>query len=186
VASAGTQVGGRSASRTRPATTARRSRGRCRRGATSTPPPFCCSPLRHCALWHRCTPVASGIPGRFRPSVLIDAGGTGWLEDEWAGRTLSIGGGRAGAPPAVHPLHHGDPRPARPGSRCRRLSHPGPSPSWPFRRLVRRAHRRHPVSGGRSDRRSSPPRRGWRTPLATVLPEVPICRWPGCHAIMPR
>ena len=28
---------------------------------------------------------------RFRPSVLIDAGGKGWLEDEWAGGTLSIG-----------------------------------------------------------------------------------------------
>jgi len=31
-------------------------------------------------------------PRRFRPNVLIDVEGTGWLEDEWAGRTLSIGG----------------------------------------------------------------------------------------------
>jgi len=30
-------------------------------------------------------------PRRFRPNVLIDVEGTGWLEDEWAGRTLSIG-----------------------------------------------------------------------------------------------
>jgi uncharacterized protein len=30
-------------------------------------------------------------PRRFRPNVLIDAGGRGWLEDQWAGRTLSIG-----------------------------------------------------------------------------------------------
>jgi hypothetical protein len=30
-------------------------------------------------------------PRRFRPNVLIDVEGQGWLEDEWAGRTLSIG-----------------------------------------------------------------------------------------------
>jgi len=30
-------------------------------------------------------------PRRFRPNVLIDVEGTGWLEDEWADRTLSIG-----------------------------------------------------------------------------------------------
>ena len=30
-------------------------------------------------------------PRRFRPNVLIDVEGTGWLEDEWAGRILSIG-----------------------------------------------------------------------------------------------
>jgi len=30
-------------------------------------------------------------PRRFRPNVLIDAGGTGWPEDEWAGRTLTVG-----------------------------------------------------------------------------------------------
>lgn len=30
-------------------------------------------------------------PRRFRPNLLIDVEGEGWLEDEWAGRTLSIG-----------------------------------------------------------------------------------------------
>ena len=30
-------------------------------------------------------------PRRFRPNVLIDVEGRGWLEDEWVGRTLSIG-----------------------------------------------------------------------------------------------
>jgi uncharacterized protein YcbX len=30
-------------------------------------------------------------PRRFRPNVLIDVEGKGWLEDEWVGRTLSIG-----------------------------------------------------------------------------------------------
>jgi hypothetical protein len=43
-----------------------------------------------------------------------------------------------------------------------------------------------PARWPRSAGRNWPTRRGWRTPLATVLPEVPICRRPGCHAIMPR
>src|SRR5215467_3925898 len=30
-------------------------------------------------------------PRRFRPNVLIDVAGEGWPEDEWAGRTLTVG-----------------------------------------------------------------------------------------------
>jgi uncharacterized protein YcbX len=30
-------------------------------------------------------------PRRFRPNVLIDVEGKGWLEGEWAGGTLSVG-----------------------------------------------------------------------------------------------
>jgi hypothetical protein len=37
-------------------------------GRTPAPPPFWCSPLRHCALPHSCTPTASGIPGAFGPT----------------------------------------------------------------------------------------------------------------------
>ena len=44
--------------------------------------------LRTAAELH---PGGAWDPRRFRPNVLIDAEGTGWLEDEWAGRTLSIG-----------------------------------------------------------------------------------------------
>ncbi len=40
---------------------------------------------------------AAALPGadwavrRFRPNLLVEAGGTGWLEDEWFGRTLRVG-----------------------------------------------------------------------------------------------
>jgi uncharacterized protein len=44
--------------------------------------------LRAAAELH---PGGAWDPRRFRPNVLIDVEGTGWLEDEWAGRTLSIG-----------------------------------------------------------------------------------------------
>ena len=181
-----TQVGEPSTSRTRPTTTARRSSGRCRRGGTFNSAAvlvLSTASLRTAAQLH---PDGVWDPRRFRPNVLIDVAGKGWLEDEWVGGTLSIGA--VVLVPLQPCIRCTMVTRAQPGLEAdvERLPHPGPSPSWSLRRLVRRAHRRHPVSRGRSDRRSPPPRRGWRTPLATVLPEVPICPWPGCHAITPR
>ena len=47
--------------------------------------------LRSCAATH-----AAGVwdVRRFRPNVLIELQGEGWLEDEWLGRTLQIGSAR--------------------------------------------------------------------------------------------
>jgi uncharacterized protein YcbX len=59
---------------------------------------------------------------RFRPNVLLDASGDGWLEDDWCGRVLRIGD-VAGPAPAVHSLHDGHATPARPQPRPRRLPH---------------------------------------------------------------
>ena len=64
------------------------------------------------------------------------------------------------------------------------------SPWWSVRRLVRRARRRHPVSRGRSDRRSSSPveggaRRAW--PAGPVAWEVSQKRcWSGPAAAASR
>ncbi len=39
-------------------------------------------------------PGADWVVRRFRPNVLIEAGGTGWAEDAWCGQTLRVGEAR--------------------------------------------------------------------------------------------
>jgi uncharacterized protein YcbX len=39
----------------------------------------------------RLYPSGDWHPRRFRPNVLVDAGGDGWLEDSWVGGLLRIG-----------------------------------------------------------------------------------------------
>ena len=84
--------------------------------------------LRHAAALH---PDGVWNPRRFRPNLLVDVEGDGWVEDQWVGRPLHVGGVTL--------------RPTQPCVRCTMVTRPQPGldADVDIYRTLARHHRGH-------------------------------------------